>query len=362
MGKVPPGLRKRGDTWYVWKTVCGLRVRQSTGTDSLEEAIRFLDHLTTAIRESQVYGKRPMRTFDQAALKYLDEGQKTTLWQDAVQIKHLRPFIGKLPLESIHMGTLGEFIAARRAQGVKTRSVNAGLQCVRHILNLAAGEWIDNTGKTWLHAAPRIKFCPETDKRKPYPLSWEEQDRLFAELPEHLRDMALFKVNTGTREAEVCNLRWQWEHEIPSLHTSVFVIPAERVKNRMDRVVVLNRIAAEVIERMRGQHPESVFTYKGKPAKKMYDSGWKNARLRAGLPQVRIHDLKHTYGRRLRAADVPEEDRKDLLGHKSGRSMTTHYSMPEISKLIAYSNRVCPDDWHKSGTIVFLEKRNRSVG
>ena len=40
---------------------------------------------------------------------------------------------------------------------------------------------------------------------------------------------------------------------------------------------------------------------------------------------VRIHDLKHTFGRRLRAAQVSLEDRQDLLGHKSQR-ITTHYS------------------------------------
>ena len=36
-----------------------------------------------------------------------------------------------------------------------------------------------------------------------------------------------------------------------------------------------------------------------------------------GLPQVRVHDLKHTFGRHLRAAGVSFEDRQDLLGHRS---------------------------------------------
>ena len=36
------------------------------------------------------------------------------------------------------------------------------------------------------------------------------------------------------------------------------------------------------------------------------------------LHQVRVHDLKHTFGRRLRAAGVSFEDRQDLLGHRSG--------------------------------------------
>jgi integrase len=48
---------------------------------------------------------------------------------------------------------------------------------------------------------------------------------------------------------------------------------------------------------------------------------------------VRVHDLRHTFGHRLRAAGVSFEDRQDLLGHKSER-MTTHYSAPDILRLI----------------------------
>lgn len=111
----------------------------------------------------------------------------------------LDPFIGDLPLEAVHTGSLQTFIKHRRGQGRKARTINYGLQVVRHILNLCAGEWMDEYGQTWLAHAPKIKLLPEKDKRKPYPLSWKEQDRLFAELPEHLQAMALFKVNTGCR-------------------------------------------------------------------------------------------------------------------------------------------------------------------
>ena len=55
---------------------------------------------------------------------------------------------------------------------------------------------------------------------------------------------------------------------------------------------------------------------------------------------MRVHDLKHTFGRRLRAAGVSFEDRQDLLGHKSGR-VTTHYSAAELTNLIAAANLVC---------------------
>ena len=43
-----------------------------------------------------------------------------------------------------------------------------------------------------------------------------------------------------------------------------------------------------------------------------------------GLANLRVHDLKHTMGRRLRAAGVPLETRKVLLGHRNG-DITSHY-------------------------------------
>ena len=106
--------------------------------------------------------------------------------------------------------------------------------------------------------------------------------------------MALFKVNTGCRDGEVCSLRWDWEVEVTELETSVFIIPDAHVKNGDERLVVLNDVAKSVIESMRGKHPVYVFTYRGKPTGTMHNSGWQNARKRVGMEHVRVHDLKHT--------------------------------------------------------------------
>ena len=254
------------------------------------------------------------------------------------------------------MGSLQSFIAARRKQGVKAKSVNLALGVVRHILNIAASEWFDEHNLTWLAAAPKIKLLRVDDARQPYPLSWDEQARLFPELPEHLARMALFKVNTGLRNREVCGLRWEWEQQVPELGTSVFIIPGGRVKNREDRLVVLNRVARSVIEAQRGVHPEFVFTYRGHAIGTMHNSAWEGARERAGLPQVRVHDLKHTFGRRLRSAGVSFEDRQDLLGHKSGR-ITTHYSAAELENLIAAAERVCESESRKTPALVVLKQK-----
>jgi integrase len=141
--------------------------------------------------------------------------------------------------------------------------------------------------------------------------------------------MAIFTVNTGCRDSEVCKRRWDWEVNVRELDASVFIVPGHYVKNGEVRLIVLNRIAASVVDVQRARHPARVFSHKGKPLARILSSEWRCARKAAGLLQVRVHDLTHTFGRRLRAAGVTFEDRQDLLGHRSGR-ITTHYSAAEL--------------------------------
>jgi len=270
----------------------------------------------------------------------LENQHKRSLSSDIGRLKLLMPWIGDVGIDKLHVGTLQPWIEARRQQGVAVGTINHGLKVVRRILNLAATEWVDEYGLTWLAVAAKIKLLPDTHKRQPYPLNWQEQDKLFKELPGHLAQMAMFAVNTGCRDSEICNLRWKWEVKVPEMDTSMFIVPGQYVKNGDDRLVVLNRIAASVVDAQRGRHPTHVFSYQGNPLARMLSTGWRCARKAVGLPQVRVHDLKHTFGRRLRAAGVSFEDRQDLLGHRSGR-ITTHYSGAELSRLIEAANRVC---------------------
>lgn len=284
----------------------------------------------------------------------MEENQhKVSICVEVMHIKVLDKFIGDLPLESIHMSSLQKYIKGRERDRVKKRTINYGLQVVRQILNLASDLWKDEDNLTWLHKAPKIELLPETDRNDPYPLSQDEQEKLFNELPIHLRRMAIFAVNTGCRDQEICNLRWEWEIKIPE--GSVFIIPAWRVKNRKNRLVVLNKEAHSIIEEVRSVHPEYVFTFRNKPVTRMLNSAWLKARKRAGLPHVRVHDLKHTFGRRLRAAEVSFEDRQDLLGHKSSR-ITTHYSQVELGNLIRAANKVC-EKGKPQLTVLLLERK-----
>lgn len=377
------GLTKRGAIWHIDKVFRGTRIRESTLTGDLTKAQELLFNRIDQLRNAWLFGVRPDHTFRAAAAKYLDEKRhKKSVKTDAMYLEQLDPFIGDLFLRQVHMGSLQAFIAKRRNDGVKTGTINGALAVTRHLLRLAETDWRDEHGTAWLERAPRIRLFPAKDARPAYPLSREEQTALFSELPDHLLQMALFAVNTGCREGEVCSLRWSYEAEVSELGTSVFVVPGDKVKNEEDRLVVLNRIARSVVERQRGIHPEFVFAYvseraraglglaQAAPVRRINSTGWSNARKRAadkweertgesapfGFRHARVHDLKHTFGRRLRAAGVSFEDRQDLLGHKSGR-ITTHYCAAELASLIAAAEKACDGTSHTSPTSTSLRRR-----
>jgi len=351
----PPGLTLRGAVWHIDKDFYGTRICESTGTGDLRQAVAILSRRLEEVRATRFFGVRKPRTFREAATRFLEENQhKRSLERDARALAVLDTYIGELTVQQVHHGTLQSFIRDRLEAGRSPGTVNRDLAVVRRILNLCARLWRDESDRPWLDTAPLIQMQRHPNKRTPYPLSMKEQWLLFSELAPHLARMALFKVNTGTREHEVCSLRWSWEARVPELETSVFVVPATDVKNAIDRYVVLNRIASSVIEECRGAHHEFVFTHEGHPQPRMNNSGWKAARRRAaaryeaelgapcpaGFRSIRVHDLKHTFGHRLRAAGVSFEDRQSLLGHKAAH-VTTHYSAADIGNLIAASEKVC---------------------
>ncbi|MGH6634643.1 MAG: site-specific integrase, partial [Gammaproteobacteria bacterium] len=187
-GLVRRPIRKDGSrieyVYHIDKVVHGQRICESCGTGDLEEAERYLARRMEQLRQVKVYGVRPSRTFQEAAIKYLRENlHKRSIGDDSGRLKAIMPYIGAIPLDRLHTGVLAEFITDRQHQGRTAGTINHALKVVRHILNLAATEWMDEHGLTWLPAAPKIKLLPDHNRRRPHPLSWDEQDRLFRELP-----------------------------------------------------------------------------------------------------------------------------------------------------------------------------------
>ncbi len=124
-------------------------------------------------------------------------------------------------------------------------------------------------------------------------------------------------------------LGWEWEPKLQSMNTLVFIIPGSFVKNSDERLVVLNRIAM-LVQSTRSKHATHVFCNQGKPVLRMLNGAWLRARSAVGLPQVRVHDLKHTFRRRVSAAGVSFGDRQELLRARAGRN-TTQYTALDLS-------------------------------
>lgn len=340
MAKRTPGLRKKGEIWHIEKVIFGQLVRQSTGTTELEQAERYLALLIENRRKEKVYGERLDKTFNEAAARFIDEyDHKRSLDRDISTLKAVMPYIGEIPLLKIHSGVLDEFIRDRKKAGISAGTLNRDMAIIRRVLSLSARLWRDDQGRAWLDTVPMLPTV-EGVKRKPRPISWQEQERLLKALPAYIADMALFSLNTGLRDQEICGMKWSDECKLSGTDKSIFIISEERAKNEHERIVPLNSVARSIVASRRGNKSDYVFDFEGRKLDRINNKAWRKARESVGLAEVRVHDLRHTFGMRLRAAGVGFEDRQDLLGHHAGR-ITTHYSKVEISRLIECVELLC---------------------
>lgn len=347
----------------------GQRIFERLGRVSQDEAEAWLRQRQADIdhRRSIELRQGADQLFRVAAGKYLLELKQAadvrSLETISGHIVLLNDWVGDMQLRQVCNDSFAGFradrLAGRTAAGqparvVKPSTVNRTLEVARTVLNRAARVWRTADGLPWLGAAPLIEMLDETStKRAPRPLSWADQAELLQHLEPHLQRMVLFALNTGARDENVCGLRWAWEVPVPEVGRSVFVVPAAEFKSKRPHVLVLNDAAWSIVQSQRGKHGEFVFVYRRErvknfgdaPAMKyrridtMNNTGFQGAREAAGLPMVRVHDLRHTYGQRLRDAGVPNEDRALLLGH-AVEGMPSHYATATVARLVDLANSV----------------------
>jgi integrase len=355
MGRRIPGIYQHNDgRWWVDKVVGGRRLRKGFGED-YAKAEEWLVRQLTRIHAARG-GERPRFIFEEAACRYLHErASKPSLEDEILYLKLAMPHVGALFLDEICDETLESLVTALKAPVVtrrkdgngairvrKNKTVNLVLGTIRQVLNLAARKWrvAGNRRLTWLGQAPLITMLDLQDARSPKPITWAQQRVLLPHLSDHVAQMALFVLNTGARDATVCSLRWEWEVRSPELRYSIFVVPKDAVIDvkgkvrgavkgrKRDRVLVLNHVSQSIVEARRGKHLTHVFAFRGAPVQTMSNTAWQNGRRKAGkedpyLANVRVHDLRHTVGMRLREANVRENTVADILWHEH-RSMTGH--------------------------------------
>ncbi len=351
-----PGITVLADgRRFIDKRYLGVRIGLRVGAITQEQAEERLRVEMARIEYERERKAHARPTFADCAARYVAQSRsKRSIDVIKWHVELLARYIGNLEPRQVHDATLERFIKDRVSHGASATTINRTLEVVRTILNRAARSYRDADGRPWLDAIPPlISMLPE-DPRLPYPLSWEEQDRLFRRLPTHLARMALFAINTGFRQSNLCGLQWTWEITVPEIARSVFVIPPEAFKTKRPHVVILNDVAWSIIKAQRGLHPIWVFPFHGKRINRMNNNGWRQARREAELPLVRVHDLRHSFGARLRAAGVSAEDREALLGH-ANHSMAGHYASPDVGRLLAQANLIVD----RSGTRTLLRIAER---
>ena len=89
----------------------------------------------------------------------------------------------------------------KSAGHVSNATVNRMLALLRSILRRACSHW------EWLESVPQVRLLREPSRRVRF-LTREQAERLIAELPEHLADMAVFSLSTGLRASNVTGLQW----------------------------------------------------------------------------------------------------------------------------------------------------------
>lgn len=345
-----------GGERIVNKVYKGQRIFERLGKVSQDEAERWLRDRQAEQDEERANGLRlgPDRLWADGAAKYLGECKKNNVASLGMIVRHvadLLPYIGATPYQDICNDALEDFVLDRMGDGVKNSTINRSLEVVRTTVIRGARVWRDKAANgrrvPWLQTAPLIEMLDEkAQARDPYPITWAQQWPLLKRLPQHLADSVEFSLNSGARDANVCGLRWEWEVRVPELGRSIFIIPAAFFKTGRPHVLVLNDVAWEIVERRRGVHPTNVFTWWNHidklemPFAHQNNNAFQKARAEIGLKQARVHDLRHTYGQRLRAAGVPEEDRALLLGHSAGEGMSQHYAVATLERLLEAANAV----------------------
>lgn len=355
----PNGLTLRGGVWWInINRRSGERritIRESTGcrADDTAGAVAVRDRRIA--EESAGESAKPAgvttgdRTFSDAAAEYILDLERRGKDSSRAQqdIRMILSEAGDWPLGHVHQRTLQPWIDAqkgRRASGTVVRA----LRVVTTVLRYAAHVLRDGH-VPWLQTAPPRLSAPDWGARARRPITWEEQDRLIAELPAHLVGPVLWGVYTGARQAEIVTLTWAQHRPTPGLpEWSCWWIPPEvrkassraRLADRDGRYIVCGRAARAVVADQIGQHPEWVFPSpkRSGPLARINIHGWQSACQRAGLT-IREHDLRHTFGDRAADAGLAQETIAELLGHRRG-GITARYSRPGLARLLAEVERI----------------------
>jgi integrase len=310
---------------------------------------------------------RGERTVAQLCDLYLEEGasgkKASTLATDRYRIEaHIKPLLGKRPLSSVTAGDVERFMrdVAARKTAVKRERIGPRAYTQPRGGKGTASRTVGLLGGIFAFAV-RHKLRPDNpvhgvarykDGRSERFLSGDELGRLGKAIAaaeaegRSANGLGVIRllVTTGARKGEIEALRWDevdFERSALRLRDSktgakVVAIGAQALAllAELAERAKAERLAAEAEAKAAGKvlPPPSPFVFPASRGTALHWTGtkrvWEQVRAEAGLPDVRLHDLRHTYASLAVGAAGGGQSLAvigKLLGHKDVRT-TARYA------------------------------------
>ena len=321
-------LYKRNDSkfWWIKITHDGKIIQRSTGTNDKKLAQEYHDKLKVDLWNQSKLGDKPKYIWQEAVLKWLEESaHKKSIRDNKIHLRWLDYHLADKTLQSITKREIEALIKIRAAEGVKNATVNRMLAVLRSILRKAELEW------EWIDKAPKIKLLPEPKKRVRW-LTKEETEKLIDNLPDHLKLIVGFAIETGLRHSNVLGLKWQQV----DLDRNCAWIYGDESKSGQSIPVPLSEKAISIIRSQQGINETFVFTYQGKQVKQANTRAFRNTLKRAGIENFRFHDLRHTWASHHIQNGTPLFVLQELGGWKSPEMVKkyAHLSSEHLRKYV----------------------------
>lgn len=333
-----------GKTWWVRFTIRGREVNVTSGTARKTLAEEFERSLRDQLWREMQLGE-VLHTWKEAKDQWLvDKSRKRSLVRDkeAFAIFEEVRHEGRLlitddsALADIDEELILKLETALKA-GRKERTVLRLLAVLRAVLRRAERKW------KWIPKAPHFEPTPK-DKSEPRWITEAQFDALWRELPIHAQQIVRFAVAVGPRSGNIFRLRWS---EV-DMEARVMRVGASEHKGGGSVGFPLSDEAMIVLEQQRGLHPEYVFTdQRGRAPIGSIKTCWRKARKRAGLPMLKVHDLRHTFAAWHKLRGTPDHALQQLGGWSDPRMVQRYGFINPTDYAHFVDNRRAKDVTHQ---------------
>ncbi len=304
----------RGETWWLYITVNGQRIRRSTETSDKRKAQEIHDQVKYSAKQLKESGK----TLNDALKLWLTARPRSDREKSAIKC-----FLELYPNRPLSQTDGHSILDA--LNGYSASHYNRTTNIIRAAINLA-------TERGW--CKPIKIYSRKAQANRLRFLSKAEWLRLQKELPEHVLAMATFAIATGLRQANLFSLKWA---EV-NLKEKLVWVDASESKSKKSISIPLSNTAMSILESQKDKNDTYVFTYKGKPIKSV-KTAWNKALIRAKIENFTWHDLRHTWASWHVQSGTPLAVLKELGGW-SDISMVMRYAHLSPQHLRKYANNV----------------------